>query len=75
MAQGKFEPIQGPIQDQEIDAFQLHVSETRTRLAQHMSVLQGFGYTDISTLGKLTIGSQGGQSVPIIQRSCLKFWE
>ena len=54
---------------QKIDAFQLKTSEARTRLAQHMSVLQGFGYTDLSKLGKLTIGTKGGQNLPILQKN------
>ncbi|HST23187.1 MAG TPA: hypothetical protein VLR90_18835, partial [Blastocatellia bacterium] len=43
-------------------------NETRLRLAQHMSVLQSFGRTDLAALGQLRIGS-GGKPVTVLQKS------
>jgi lysophospholipase L1-like esterase len=48
----------------------LPASAARVRLAQHFSVLQAFGHTDLSKMGKLTIGApQAGQSVSILQKT------
>lgn len=44
-------------------------AESRSRLAQHMQVLQAFGHTDLSALGKLTLGLKGKPEVAILQRS------
>ena len=62
-------PVQGPVQSPIIGASKLDISESRARLAQHMSVLQAFGHTDLATLGKLTLGPQPGQNLPILQKS------
>jgi lysophospholipase L1-like esterase len=51
-----------------ISGIKIVPSEARQRLAQHMSILQSFGYTDLATLGKLTI-SQSGKPVTLLQRS------
>lgn len=48
-------------------------SETSIRLAQHMSVLQAFGYTDLATLGNLMLGPQAGQNMVILQKSGVLF--
>jgi lysophospholipase L1-like esterase len=61
--------VSGTAQPQKVDSIQLRTSENRARLAQHMSVLQGFGYTDLSTLGKLTVGTKGVQNLPILQKN------
>jgi lysophospholipase L1-like esterase len=50
--------------------FKLPISEARSRLAQHMSVLQALGHTDISAIGKLRISApQVGQSVSVLQKT------
>jgi lysophospholipase L1-like esterase len=52
----------------------LPVNETRARLAQHMSVIQAFGYTDISAIGRLKISRpQAGQSVSLLQKTGVLF--
>ncbi len=61
------------IQSQKIDASPIGISEARSRLAQHMAILQGFGYSDIATLGKLSVGSQQGVSTTILQKSGVLF--
>jgi lysophospholipase L1-like esterase len=43
-------------------------SEARQRLAQHMSILQSFGYTDLAALGELKVGLNG-KPVTVIQKS------
>ena len=58
----------GTTEAKPINGFQLSTTEARTRLAQHASVLQAFGYFDISTLGKLTLGIQG-QPTTLLQKS------
>lgn len=50
-------------------AFKVATSEVRVRLAQHMSVLQALGHTDLSALGQLRIGAPPvGQSVSVLQK-------
>jgi hypothetical protein len=66
MAKDKTSPVAGP---PKIEAVPLAISESRVRLQQHMSVLQGFGYSDLGTLGNLTIGLQGRPQTAILQRS------
>jgi len=50
--------------------FKVSTGEARSRLAQHMSVLQALGHTDLSTMGQLRIGApQLGQNVSVLQKS------
>ena len=44
-------------------------AESRSRLAQHMQVLNSLGHTDLSALGKLTLSLKGRSEVAILQRS------
>ncbi len=56
-----------------INGFNIPLSEARTRLAQYMSVIQGFGHTDISAMGNLTIGTSLKQAVTVIQKPGVLF--
>lgn len=52
-----------------VEAIPLTKSETTQRLAQHMSILEAMGYSDLATLGNLDIGLKGSQHVAILQKS------
>ena len=59
----------GPLGPSKIEATALNATESRAKLAQHMAVLQGFGFSDLGSLGKLDLGLKGKPEVAILQRS------
>ncbi len=70
MAKVKIEGPLGPSPTgPQVSAVQMTAPESQARLQQHMSVLQGFGFTDLGTLGNLNIGLKGKTQVAVLQKS------
>src|SRR6187401_1459746 len=55
------------------EPIQITTTESRSRLAQHMSVLQAYGYSDIATLGELKISSNGFPGKTLLQKNGVLF--